>query len=172
VLYHDCISVDSTFGTKRFRMPLVLFVGVDGEGRAVLLGGSSERDRRGGTAITVPGARPGVDRAAARDAAGTQPALAGVAPEGARCPAPMGLGEAGRRRAVVGRAWGGAAQAAFVAASGRRVRGGWRRPAYKKVGARRGGAHNARARARTHSHARHGGGRERGRGAEAPGEGR
>jgi hypothetical protein len=38
VLYHDCISFDSTFGTNRFRMPLVLFVGVDGEGRTVLLG--------------------------------------------------------------------------------------------------------------------------------------
>ena len=32
VLYHDGISFDSTFGTNRFRMPLVLFVGMDGEG--------------------------------------------------------------------------------------------------------------------------------------------
>jgi hypothetical protein len=45
VLYHDCISFDSTFGTKRFRMPLVRFVGVDGEGRTVLLGAGAARGR-------------------------------------------------------------------------------------------------------------------------------
>ena len=45
VLYHDCISFDSTFGTNRFRMPLVLFVGMDGEGRTVLLGAGAARGR-------------------------------------------------------------------------------------------------------------------------------
>ena len=38
VLHHDGISFDSTAGTSRFRMPLVPFIGVDGEGRRALLG--------------------------------------------------------------------------------------------------------------------------------------
>jgi transposase-like protein len=46
VLYHDCISMDSTFGTNRFRMPLVLVVGVDGEGRTILLGAGLLSDER------------------------------------------------------------------------------------------------------------------------------
>jgi transposase-like protein len=46
VLYHDCISMDSTFGTNRFRMPLVLVVGVDGEGQTILLGTGLLSDER------------------------------------------------------------------------------------------------------------------------------
>lgn len=45
-LYHDCISFDSTFGTNRFRLPLVLIVGVDGEGRTILLGTGLLSDER------------------------------------------------------------------------------------------------------------------------------
>jgi transposase-like protein len=49
VLYHDCISMDSTFGTNRFRMPLVLVVGVDGEGRTILLGSGLLSDEMSGS---------------------------------------------------------------------------------------------------------------------------